>query len=141
MRPRMQNTGSSSKGLLILLLALCSGGLAAQEAPSGTPPPSFMAAFPSRPKADAEVVARGREIYKTNCAYCHGEDARGGNSGGNNLLRTDTVMKDQHGELLRQFLLNASGSEHVAAREGILKFAFTSEQAADIAAFIHAFRL
>ena len=120
--------------LLIPAASFSVGMLVAQEAP-------FMASFPTRPKADPAALARGRDLYKINCAYCHGEDARGGDSGGNNLLRTDVIIKDKNGELLGEFLLNPSGSYHVAAREGVLKFNFTSEQASDIAAFIHDFRL
>ena len=117
------------------------------EAPQQTPLP-FTAAFPARPKADPATLARGKQDYNTNCAYCHGEDARGGDNGGVNLLRSEVVMKDQNGERLRTFLLNESGEEHAAAREGILKFNLTSAQAddlqaylADLAAFIHDFRL
>ena len=120
--------------LLIPGVSLSVGMLVAQEVP-------FMASFPTRPKADPAALARGKDLYKINCAYCHGEDARGGENGGNNLLRTDVIIKDKNGELLRQFLLNPSGSDHVAAREGVLKFSFTSDQASDIAAFIHDFRL
>jgi cytochrome c oxidase cbb3-type subunit 3 len=119
---------------LTLVAFFCVGMLVAQE-------PPFMASFPTRPKADPAVLARGKDLYKINCAYCHGEDARGGDSGGNNLLRTDVIIKDKNGELLGEFLLNPSGSYHIAAREGVLKFNFTSEQASDIAAFIHDFRL
>jgi hypothetical protein len=50
-------------------------------------------------------------------------------------------MKDKNGEVLGAFLRNPGADAHSSAREGILKFQFTSEQAADIAAFIHDFRL
>jgi cytochrome c oxidase cbb3-type subunit III len=130
----MHNMKFSRIRQLVPALVLFSAFGLAQEAP-------FMAGFPTRPKADPAALARGKELYKTNCAYCHGEDARGGENGGNNLLRTDTLIKDKNGELLREFLLNPSGSDHVAAREGVLKFTFTPEQASDVAAFIHDFRL
>ena len=97
--------------------------------------------FPGRPKADAATVARGKASYMTNCAYCHGEDARGGDNGGTNLLRADVIMKDQNGEVLRTFLANSTGQQHSGVREGPQKFQFAPEQAADIAAFIHDFRL
>jgi len=136
-------------GLAIVFVA--AEGLWAQvspEAPQQTPERPFIAAFPTRPKADAATLARGKQNYNTNCAYCHGEDARGGDNDGVNLLRSEVVMKDQNGERLRTFLLNESGAEHAAAREGILKFNLTSAQAddlqaylADLAAFIHDFRL
>lgn len=107
-----------------------------------------MASFPTRPKAAAATLTRGKQNYNTNCAYCHGEDARGGDNGGVNLLRSEVVMKDQNGERLRAFLLNESEAGHAAAREGILKFNLTSAQAsdlqaylADLAAFIHDFRV
>jgi mono/diheme cytochrome c family protein len=130
----MHQRFSSQVGLLALAVTFSACAVMAQEAP-------FMASFPTRPKADPAALARGKELYKINCAYCHGEDARGGENGGNNLLRTEVLIKDKNGELLREFLLNTSGGDHVAAREGLLKFSFTPEQASDIAAFIHDFRL
>ena len=125
----------------IAAAAMCAGvvNLAAQN--SGAPVTQGAAAFPTRPKAEAAMLARGKEAYKTNCAYCHGEDARGGENGGNNLLRSAYLMKDKNGELLSEFLRNADSSGHSGVREGVLKFQFTDEQAADIAAFIHDFRL
>src|SRR6266852_7307409 len=99
MRPEMYKPRSFPISLLIFGLFLSHGNLVAQEAP-------FMASFPTRPKADSAALARGKDLYKINCAYCHGEDARGGENGGNNLLRTDVIIKDKNGELLRQFLLN-----------------------------------
>src|SRR5262249_47019914 len=138
-------------GLTILFLA--AEGLWAQstpvspEAPQQAPERPFMATFPTHPKSDAATLARGKQNYNTNCAYCHGEDARGGDNGGVNLLRSEVVMKDQNGERLRAFLLNESETGHAAAREGILKFNLTRAQAndrqaylGDLSAFIHDFR-
>jgi mono/diheme cytochrome c family protein len=123
-------------------------GQVSPEAPQQTPERPFMASFPTHAKADAATLARGKQNYVTNCAYCHGEDARGGDNGGVNLLRSEIVMKDQNGERLRAFLLNPSENGHAASREGILKFNFTSAQAddlqaflADLAAYIHDFRV
>jgi len=89
--------------------------------------------FPSRPPGDPASVARGQASYKTNCAYCHGEDARGGENGGTNLLRSDYVMRDRTGDVLDPLLKAATANEH--------KFAFTAAQVADIAAFIHEFKI
>jgi len=89
--------------------------------------------FPSRPPGDPASVARGQASYKTNCAYCHGEDARGGENGGTNLLRSDYVMRDRAGVVLDPFLKSSTSNEH--------KFAFTAAQMADIAAFIHEFKI
>jgi len=125
--------------ILTAALGAGAGNLIAQG--GGAPVSQGAASFPTRPKADPAELARGREAYKTNCAYCHGEDARGGENGGNNLLRSDYLMKDKNGELLAEFLRNTGSTGHSGIREGVLKFQFTDEQAADIAAFIHDFRL
>jgi len=53
-----------------------------------------------RPLASAEVLARGKTLYGINCTSCHGADARGGDQGGPNLLRSQIVLNDQHGELI-----------------------------------------
>jgi mono/diheme cytochrome c family protein len=89
--------------------------------------------FPSRPPGDPASVARGKTSYMTNCAYCHGEDARGGENGGNNLLRSDYVMRDRRGEAIAPLLKSSTLNEH--------KFDFTADQVADIAAFIHEFKI
>jgi cytochrome c oxidase cbb3-type subunit 3 len=51
-----------------------------------------------RPPADPAVVERGRSIFSVNCSACHGADARGGQLGGPNLLRSQLVLGDQNGE-------------------------------------------
>lgn len=58
--------------------------------------------FPAhqRPPADPAVLARGRALYSGSCAACHGADARGGQLGGVNLLRSQLVFNDQDGELI-----------------------------------------
>jgi len=53
-----------------------------------------------RPLADAAVVARGKGLYESNCAACHGIDLRGGQQGGPNLLRSQTLLSDKAGELV-----------------------------------------
>jgi cytochrome c oxidase cbb3-type subunit 3 len=58
--------------------------------------------FPAqqRPPGDPAVIERGRTIYSTACTACHGADARGGQLGGPNLLRSQLVLRDQNGELM-----------------------------------------
>ena len=118
---------------------------AQQRDVSSPRPPAFdrgpAAAFPTRPKAPPDVLARGKAAYETNCAYCHGADARGGEKGGTNLLRSDIAMKDADGSLLRQFLLNPIGTEHSGVREGPQKFDLSGQQAAEISAYIRDFPL
>ena len=78
------------------------------------------------------MVDRGRAIYGVNCQFCHGGDARGG-EGGPNLLRSESVLNDQNGELLAPIVQNGRGD--------MPKFPMTAAQVADIAAFIHSFRV
>jgi cytochrome c oxidase cbb3-type subunit 3 len=58
--------------------------------------------FPAqqRPAGDPAVIERGKNIYVTTCSACHGPDLRGGTTGGPNLLRSQVVLSDQHGELI-----------------------------------------
>jgi cytochrome c oxidase cbb3-type subunit 3 len=75
--------------------------------PEAAPPPRPASqeprpAFPAhqRPQAPAEVIARGRAQYAAMCSACHGADARGGQLGGPNLLRSQLVLDDREGELI-----------------------------------------
>jgi cytochrome c oxidase cbb3-type subunit 3 len=101
--------------------------LSAQEPKGRHPPP----AYPDRPIADSAIVARGKALYATNCSFCHGEDARGGEENGPNLIRSDVLLRDQKGELLASILQNGRGA--------MPRFNLTSEQVTNVAAFIHSF--
>jgi len=56
--------------------------------------------FPQQQRApgDPAVIARGQALYGVRCAACHGADMRGGDQGGPNLLRSQIILTDQHGE-------------------------------------------
>ncbi len=65
-----------------LLLAGCSGGEeggSKMGGGSGGPPASGGegAAPVARIFSDPEMIARGRQLYRANCARCHGENAQG----------------------------------------------------------------
>jgi cytochrome c oxidase cbb3-type subunit 3 len=68
------------------------------------PPPAPITpnSFPAqrRPPADSAVVERGRTLFATACSACHGVDARGGQLGGANLLRSVLVLNDEGGNLI-----------------------------------------
>lgn len=61
-------------------------------------PPRFPAH--QRPLAPPEQLERGRAQYAALCSACHGADARGGQLGGPNLLRSQLVLDDKDGELI-----------------------------------------
>src|SRR5262245_38160883 len=58
--------------------------------------------FPQQQRrlADAAVLARGKGLFDANCSACHGIDLRGGQQGGPNLLRSQTVLLDKAGEAI-----------------------------------------
>lgn len=88
-------------------------------------------AYPTHAPADPAVLDHGRALYQVNCQFCHGADARGGDGGGPNLIRSDLVLRDQKGELIAQVVQNG--------RNAMPKFNLTSDQITDIAAFVHSF--
>ena len=79
---------------------------------------------------DAAAAARGEKLYAPNCAFCHGEKARGAE--GPNLVRSPLVLHDEKGELIGPFL--AKG----APDKGMPPFPnFAEGQLYDIAQFLH----
>src|SRR2546423_14763800 len=86
--------------------------------------------YPERPLAAPEQVARGQQLFKSNCSFCHGSDARGGETGPN-LVRAQVVLADQQGELVTPIVQNG-----IPAR-GMPKFALSAAEIADIAAWLH----
>jgi mono/diheme cytochrome c family protein len=129
--------------------ALAIGAIAmvtAAQTPAQTPPAAparggrggggggggFANAFPQHAPADQASIDRGKALYGVNCNFCHGSDARGG-EGGPNLLRSDLVLNDQHGELIAQVVQNGKGE--------MPRLDLTAEQVTDVAAFIHSLRV
>ena len=94
----------------------------------------FANAFPQHPPGDPATIERGRALYGVNCQFCHGSDARGG-EGGPNLIRSELVLNDQNGELIATVVQNGR------IDQGMPKFPMTTAQVADIAAFLHNFRV
>jgi mono/diheme cytochrome c family protein len=122
------------------VLALLTLTVAAQQSPA--PAPSGrgriggigIGAYPQRTVDDQAAVERGRSAFSTNCAFCHGADIRGGD-GGPSLLRSSLVLDDQNGELIGP-VIRAGRPDR-----GMPAFAMTPDQIADIAAFMHSFRV
>jgi mono/diheme cytochrome c family protein len=77
-----------------------------------------------------DVLERGQKLYQANCSFCHGANAKGGESGPN-LVRSLVVLHDEHGAQIGQVVLNGRPDK------GMPKFPFTSQQVSDIAAFLH----
>lgn len=106
-----------------------------QTTPQPVPAPAsparfFPPAYPVRPPADPVVAARGKQVFSVSCGFCHGSDARGGETGPN-LVRSQLVLDDQHGEVIGPVILNGR------VDKGMPKFDFDAGQITDIATFIH----
>src|SRR5262245_65892537 len=98
--------------LIALTALVTSAALAAQQPPAGgrsTSPTASsgpggriggagIGAYPAREPGDPMAIERGRSIYSTNCAFCHGADTRG--ASGPSLLRSSIVLDDKSGELI-----------------------------------------
>lgn len=103
----------------------------ANQRPPVAPIPSFQA-YPTRPPADPAAIERGKTLFSVDCSFCHGSTAKGG-EGGPNLVRSEIVLNDKHGELIAMVVQNGR------LDRGMPKFDLTDAQISDIADFIHSF--
>ena len=90
---------------------------AAGTAPQPLPGGQGGGRFPAqqRPKGDPELIQRGRGLFAGACGPCHGADARGGQLGGPNLLRSELALNDKAGELMYPVIKNGRpGTQMVA---------------------------
>ncbi|MBZ5626236.1 MAG: c-type cytochrome [Acidobacteriia bacterium] len=82
------------------------------------------------PAPDAAAAARGEKLYAPNCAFCHGEKARGAE--GPNLVRSALVLHDEKGELIGPAVTKGSPDKGMPAFPN-----FAEAQLADLAQFLH----
>jgi mono/diheme cytochrome c family protein len=59
---------------------------------------------PGEANIDSAAVARGNQVYRPNCGFCHGLDARG--AAGPDLARSLVILEDKGGKALSAFLKN-----------------------------------
>lgn len=118
-----------------LRTAVLASATAVLAAALGTAARGQQDAYPPRPPVAQAILDRGKAIYSVHCAFCHGADARGGDGGGPNLLRSQLVLSDQKGELIGEVVTNGRPNTPMQPIK------LTPEQIEDIAAFIHSFRV
>ena len=118
-RRRFRSLGTVIAAVAVILCA-------PQSAAQGPPRPDY----PEHPPAPPEQVARGEQIFRGNCSFCHGSDARGGETGPN-LVRDQVVLRDQRGELITPIVQNGIPAQ------GMPKFALSATDITDIAAWLH----
>lgn len=114
--PKLQNVELSS------LLHLLNSGqmLAAGDAHASDSHPS------------SSLLVTGSSIFQQNCAFCHGRDAGGGESGPD-LTRSKLVAADRGGDMISDVVLNG----RTAGEKKMPAFKFSESEIASVAAFIH----
>lgn len=132
------------------LVCICLAQTSPQQSPPATTPPAsappvgtqavptaqhgagfyFPPAYPVRPPADPAVVQHGRQIFVVSCGFCHGTDARGGATGPN-LVRSQLVLDDKHGELVTPVIREGR------IAKGMPKFDLPDSDISDITTFLH----
>ena len=103
-----------------------------------SPTPSVSAQDPATPRLSLalppdpppEVVERGKGLYTSSCAFCHGANATGGESGPN-LVRSIIVLHDKGTGAAIGPVLLAGRPE-----KGMPKFSLSPDQIRDLAGFL-----
>lgn len=76
------------------------------------------------------AAERGQKMFLANCSFCHGANAKGGESGPD-LLRSQLVLDDVNGNKIGVVVHGGR------VDRGMPKFALTDQQVSNIAAFLH----
>ena len=98
---------------------------------SGAVDESLLNIYPNLPpNQDPAAVVRGKDLYRANCAFCHGNEATGGNTGPD-LLRSVLVNHDEKGELIGSVVREGRISK------GMPAFKLANSQISDLVAFLH----
>ena len=121
----MRTTRGRHIAIVVLAALWAAGTLLAQGQGGG------FVAYPQRAAGDPAAIERGKAFYGVNCVFCHGADARGGDGGGPNLLRSAIVLNDQNGETIGPIIREGRGS--------MPPFKMGDAEVQDIAAFLHSF--
>lgn len=82
------------------------------------------------PPPDKAAVARGGPLFQKNCSFCHGPNARGAD--GPDLITSDVVLSDNHGEHLVPFLKKGRPNLGMPSFSGM-----SDKQLTDIAEYLH----
>ncbi|MDE1177483.1 MAG: cytochrome c [Edaphobacter sp.] len=128
----MRDHGSIvSRALCVLLL----GGLGLRGVAYGqqAPPkaaPARPPSYPVRAEGDPAKIERGKQTFSANCSFCHGSDARGGETGPN-LVRSQIVLDDKNGELIGEIIKNGLPGR------GMPPISIDAEGIENVVAFLH----
>ena len=88
------------------------------------------AARAAAPAFDPKLVENGQSIFQQNCAFCHGRDAGGGETGPD-LTRSKIVRGDIAGEKISEVVRNGRPDNRMPA------FHFSDSDMSAVVAFVH----
>ena len=77
------------------------------------------------------MVERGKSLFGQDCAFCHGRDGGGGESGPD-LMHSDLVSSDVRGNKIGTVVLNGRPAK------GMPAFKLSPQEISELAAFLHA---
>jgi len=115
--------GDELKGILNYLAGAPAGASATA--------PELVAQGPEKPAAGAGPAAAGKPLFQQNCAFCHGRDALGGESGPD-LTASKLVLADVNGDKISEVVRNGRPAKKMPS------FNFSAPELLNLAAFIHA---
>lgn len=127
-------SAASARGVLLGIIFL--SGLWVVQTLAQQPGSSSQAGGESKQKATTEskyppeLVEQGATLFQQRCAFCHGRDAAGGETGPD-LTRSKLVASDVDGEKIGAVVRNGR------PEKGMPPFDVGDEQVAGLAAFIH----
>lgn len=82
------------------------------------------------PAHEADLAKAGSEVFGQNCAFCHGRDAMGGETGPD-LTRSKLVLSDSGGDKISKVVRDGR------PQKGMPSFSFSSQEMDGLVAFIH----
>ena len=136
LKPRWHDWLCAATGTRLLLGTMFLLGLWVLKTAAQQPGNSSQAGGESKEKATteskypAELVDQGATLFQQRCAFCHGRDAAGGETGPD-LTRSRLVASDVDGEKIGAVVRNGR------PEKGMPPFDVADEQVAGLAAFIH----
>jgi cytochrome c oxidase cbb3-type subunit III len=115
----------------VIWAAVALAGVAMAVAQSQTNSTPAQEAAPQTGASSQQALAQsGGALFQGNCAFCHGRDAGGGESGPD-LTRSKLVASDSGGKSIGVVVRNGRPDK------GMPHFDFSDQQIAELAAFLH----
>jgi|SRR5665213_1743664 len=100
-------------------------------AASATPSGKIQTSAPGIPGSSSAQAEAGGTLFQQNCAFCHGRDAQGGETGPD-LTQSKLVAQDIAGSTIDTVVRNGR------PEKGMPSFKFSDQELASLVAFIHA---